>query len=155
MAKQAQATDAPVERIALEWSAHPAAQRPVVTAMVFLMIPVAGMAAYQYLGSGGFAFIACAVLTVALLPFLLRTRYTLAETVLRVDTALYHFERELTAFRAFEVDASRVWLCTLSRSSRLDNYRGMLVHLDGNSEQVRAALEAVGLTERKRGARAR
>ncbi len=155
MTKQAKESDASGEPVVLEWSVHPASRRPVVTAMLLLMIPVTGIAAYQYVGSVGFALVACALLVASLLPFLLRTHYALADGLLRVRTVLYRFERDLTAFRAFEMDESRAWLCTLSQASRLDNYRGLLLYLDANADDVRAALTAAGLSERKRGRSAR
>jgi hypothetical protein len=148
-AKRTNAGDTTIDEQTLCWTAHPAKGRPGVAIVVGCVVLCGAISAVYWLESPLYALIAAAVLIVALLPFFLRTHYTLGPAKLTVRTVLYGFEREMTAFRAFEVSERAIWLCTLRKRSTLDNYRGMPLYLDGNAESVRAALTAAGLEERK------
>ncbi len=149
IAERAPRPSPPEDDGALRWTAHPAARQPTLVAVVVLIAIAAGVLAISWVESLLFGLLATALVLGALLPFLLPTHYTLAGTRVAIRTAAYRFERDLTAFRAFERSPRTVWLCTLSRRSVLDNYRGMPLYLSGNAETVCDALRAAGLEERR------
>lgn len=136
------------EAVVVEWSARPADGRPGLALLVGAMIVGGAAIALQWLGSVTLAAIAALLLSIAVLPFYLRTHYRLVGGTLHVRTAVYRFERDLSVFRAFERGGRMLWLCTLTKPSVLDNYRGMGLLVSGNADAVAEALLALGLEER-------
>lgn len=146
-------TDSPTEQdtttcAAIGWTAHPAAREPLKLAGIVLVAAIAAVGGILWMGSVLWGAISAGVIVAAVLPFLLRTHYRISDGKLHVRTALYRFERDLRAFRAFEVAEGRLWLCTRTTRARLDNYRGLLIHLGDATEAVREALIGLGLRER-------
>jgi hypothetical protein len=138
----------PPEADALRWSVRPSSGRPGRVLLVVAAAVAAGASATHWMESAVLGVCAALAVLAAVLPFLACTHYALRERQLTVRTAFYRFERDLSAFRAFEVTDRVVWLCTLRERSVLDNYRGLPLYLNGNREAVRAALLAAGLDER-------
>lgn len=132
----------------VRWSAHPASGQPLRVALVLATAAGAGASATYWVESPLFGVCAALVVLAAVLPFLLRTHYTVEGSHLEARTALYRFRRDLGAFRAFEMTDRVAWLCTLSKRSILDNYRGLPLYLGASRDIVRCALLAAGLEER-------
>jgi len=133
---------------AVEWSVLPLSRERGRLAVAVLLIFAAGAGAVYWFESVAYSVAAAAIVALAVLPFLLRTRYRLSAEEIEVRTALYSFRRPLSSYRSFELAGNRAWLCTRRRRELIDNYRGMLVLLGDRAEDVRAALVSVGLAER-------
>lgn len=144
---QAQETQA--SPTAIQWSVHPAKGHPFRTISIGVLAIGTGALAAWWFGSAMLGVLAAAALMLMLLPFLLKTTYTLGQADIEVRTILYHFARPLAPFRSFEMGADRLWLCTRSNRHLLDNYRGMLVLVGPHGERVRDALLERGLKARE------
>lgn len=142
------ANDTPTPPVAIQWSVHPAKQHPFRAVSIGVLAVGTGALAAWWFGSAMFGALAAAGLALMLLPFLLRTTYTIGQDEIEVRTALYRFARPLGTFRSFEMGPDRLWLCTRRRRHLLDNYRGMLVIVGPHGGRVRDALLERGLEVR-------
>ncbi|MBD3176632.1 MAG: hypothetical protein GF320_15740 [Armatimonadia bacterium] len=137
------------EPTTIEWTVHPAKDQPLRAISVGILIVGTGATATWWFHAPMWGVIATVLLTVMLLPFLVRTTYTLTPDSIDVQTAFYSFSRPLSAFKSFEMGQGRAWLCTHRSRTLLDNYRGMLLLLGPHAERVREALLERGLVTRR------
>lgn len=119
----------------LEWTVWPARQRPVLSVAVAVFALTLSIGAMWSFGNGWYAFIALAVLTLALAEHYFPTRYRLDEQGVRRAGQGQVVEYRWEQFRSGVVLSDRV---ILSRGRR----RRVVLRLDGDREAIVAAVGA-------------
>ena len=120
----------------LTWTVHPARRNPVqaiAVAGVVLLIP---LALHLIFGDPFLVFLSVLILGVSLGGYFFPTTVRFTESGVEVKSAWGRKSRPWSSFRSFQCDAEHLRLCPLSRPSRLDNYRGILLRFQGNRDEV-------------------
>lgn len=135
----------------IEWTVHPARQRPRDAAIAVLVIVLVSAAAGIFGGTIWWALLAAVVLLLALNRFFFPSRFTIdGERI----TASYLIRRQAmswTRVRRFVHDARGGYLSTRSRRSWTDAYRGLHVQFNDERDRIiRAISEHVAAARRQR-----
>lgn len=89
-----------------------------------------------YLATGSLLFLAIAVVMLlgSLSGFFLPTEYEFYADKIKVKCFLASLEKEWKNYRSFYIDKNGVLLSPFKEPSRLENFRGIYLRLDRNSE---------------------
>jgi hypothetical protein len=121
---------------ALEWTVHPARERPWQCMAVVAVIVLACVGVWYGFQSLWFAFIAAVVLPLSLLSYFAPTTYRLSKEGVEVRGPLFTDRREWSKFRRVFPDRDGVLLTPLKRPTRLAYTRGVYLRCADNREAV-------------------
>ena len=138
----------------VEWTAHPAKERPRDVALVlcvFCLTMAATLIAFQSLFLTG---LAAVILTLGISSFLLPTTYSLSEWGVEAKGMVRKRARGWSELRRYEIGKEAVLVSPFAKKTRLDRYRGMVLLLgNADRDQVVRMLELnLGPTENASGA---
>jgi hypothetical protein len=123
----------------LEWRVWPAAQKPGLSIAVAVLALVLSFGAMWSFGSGWYAFITLAVLTLSLAPYYFPSQYSLNEQTVTVKGPGKRVERPWEAFRAAVALPDRVVLSPLSNvNSWIARRRSVTLLFDDNKAEIMA-----------------
>lgn len=119
----------------IEWKVFLFSRHPARGAMAAAVLMVTLAFVHNMAGSAWLTGLATFILLVSLSNFFLPTQYKMDATHVELRNPLYRRRRAWTEFRGVSHDGLRLKLRTISRPSRLDNYRGMLIQMDPDRGQ--------------------
>lgn len=122
--------------VLLAWTTQPARSRPVVAALVVLLMATIVTIVFSIMESAFFALISALILWGSLSQFYLKTHFELTENLVRIKYLVNKVEKPWAQFRSFYPDKNGVLLSPFVRPSRLENFRGLYLRFAGNREQV-------------------
>jgi hypothetical protein len=123
----------------LEWRVWPAAQKPGLSIAVAVLALVLSFGAMWSFGSGWYAFITLAVLTLSLAPYYFPSQYCLDEQAVTVKGPGKRVQRPWEAFRVAVALPDRVVLSPLSNvNSWIARRRSVALLFDNNEAEVMA-----------------
>jgi hypothetical protein len=91
---------------------------------------------WSYTSSGWLAGFAAFVMLASLSSFFLPTSYAMDGEKVMVKNPIYRRTRKWDEFRGMKKAGDKLKLTTFSRDSRLDNYRGMLLLLPPQADEI-------------------
>ena len=119
----------------IEWRVFLFARNPGRGAMAVAVLMVTLAFVHSAAGSAWLTGLATFILLASLSNFFLPTSYRMDATHVQLNNPVFRRRRAWTEFRGVSHDGLRLKLRTISRPSRLDNYRGMLVQMDPERAQ--------------------
>lgn len=128
----------------IQWTVHPARQRPLAALGTLAFVALAATLAALALGQGSsfYAWIFAALLLGSLTPFFFPTTYALDDGGVTVQHLGAKRRREWKAVRRIELGADRVLLSSFAAPRTLDRFRALVVMLHGAPPAARELLEA-------------
>ena len=118
----------------LAWSYHPAGDNPAQAVLVGLLVVLIPLAVFGLFGDLLLAGLAAAIFAGSLANYFVPTKVRLTIEGIETRGAWGRQFRPWTQFRRFECDRTHFRLCTLSRRSRLDHFRGVLARFPADRE---------------------
>ncbi|HEX9917220.1 MAG TPA: hypothetical protein VGB16_05735 [candidate division Zixibacteria bacterium] len=122
------------EQVMLNWKVHPFKRNKKVSIGVILLLFLVWGIVYLATGSLLFLAIAVVMLLGSLSGFFLPTEYEFYTNKIKVKYFLASLEKEWKNYRSFYIDKNGVLLSPFKEPSRLENFRGVYLRLDRNSE---------------------
>lgn len=119
----------------LEWSVHPAAARPVRSALAVMAVAFVAGALYRATGTMVYSAVAVLVSLVTLSPFFFRTEYRMDDAGITQKRAGRSRRLEWPAIRTVTVGRDTVFVSP-ERSRSIRESRGVLLLCPGKSESV-------------------
>jgi hypothetical protein len=120
----------------LEWICHPAKRNMKVTSLVTIFLVVLIIVVYYTTYSLLFTGLAILILFGSLSAFYFPTRYRLTENEIRVKTTAQTLVKKWSQYRSFYPDKNGVLLSPFVRRTRMENFRGIYIKFEGNSDEV-------------------
>lgn len=121
----------------LSWTSHPAKERPVAAAVVFVIMLVVFYYVYHATRSPIMVLVAILVFLISLSTFFFPTRYTVDEKMVVIKYLYNSKERNISAFRTLFPGRRGVLLSPFLGPSRIENFRGFYLRYGKyNKEQV-------------------
>ncbi len=120
----------------LQWTTHPAADRPVVTILVSLLLMALVFIVYLLTFSAIFTIGAAVILWGSLTQYFLKTSFAFTEQQVRVKYVINKIEKSWSQYRSYYIDRNGILLSPFVRPSRLENFRGLYVRFAGNRDEV-------------------
>lgn len=120
----------------VDWTAHPARQRPEQAVLALGLVAVFSIAVLLSAQSVLWACFAAALLLVALNRFFLPSRFVLDAEGITARYPLRTASRRWADLRRFHVDEYGGYLSTHAQPSRLDAYRGIHLLFDEQRETI-------------------
>jgi len=134
----------------LAWSVHPIKRKPLVSAAVTLFVILIALVVYGWMQSLWFMMLALVIMLGSLAKFYFPTSYKLSGRGVTVKTTTQTLFKEWRIYRSCYPDKKGILLSPFAEPSRLENFRGLYVMFEGNSEQVTAfCKERIALINRK------
>jgi hypothetical protein len=127
-------SDGPV----LEWTVHPVKRRPLVSVAVSVFIIVVVALVRITTESQAFAVLALVVMAASLAKFYFPTKYRLDSKGVTVKTTTQTLVKQWTLYRSCYADKNGILLSPFTSTSRLENFRGIYLMFQDNSEAVTA-----------------
>ncbi|GAB4302365.1 MAG: hypothetical protein Kow0090_17880 [Myxococcota bacterium] len=127
--------------VLLEWNNHPARERPVAAAMLFILIGVAGFLAVVFTGMFLMGALTFLILLGAFNGFLFPSRYRLTADEIIVSTVWGNQRRPLANYRRVVRERKGALISPFSRPHILDSVRGFYIRKEKGAEDLWAALE--------------
>jgi len=125
----------------LKWTTHPIKRKPIVAVLVTLFILVIPFFVLSITSSKLFGFLSLVVLFASVAKFYFPTYFTLTDTEVVVKSSTMTNRRKWTEFRSYYPDKNGVLLSPFVDKSRLENFRGIYIMFDNNSETVLAIVK--------------
>lgn len=122
----------------LSWTSHPARHNPARGIAVLGMIVLVPAAVYLVFSDIFLLVLSFLLLALPLASYFFPTRIRMDDRGVTVRGMWGSRSRDWTSFRSFQNDKQHVRLCPLSRPSRLDNYRGVLLRFGPNPSEALA-----------------
>jgi hypothetical protein len=126
----------------LYWTCHPMKRKPLVSVIVTVFIVVCAMLVYYVVESRGFAILAAVILFASLAKFYFPTTYYFTPEAIYIRTTMQTLKKPWSLFRSFYPDRNGVLLSPFVEPSRLENFRGLYVMFEKNSEDVMAYINS-------------
>ncbi len=120
----------------LNWVSHPFVRSTGKSVIAVSAVTVSIIFGAWYLESVIFGALAGLVMFGSLAKFFLPTRYTFDSEGITVKTTTQTYTRPWSMFRSFYADKNGVLLSPFIAPSRLENFRGLYVTFDNNSDAV-------------------
>ena len=124
------------EKELLKWTTHPIKRRPVAAILVTLFILVIPFFVLSLTSSKMFGFLSLVVLFASVAKFYFPTYFTLTESEVIVKSTTQTITKKWSEFRSFYPDKNGVLLSPFIDKSRLENFRGIYLMFDNNSDSV-------------------
>jgi hypothetical protein len=122
----------------LEWTTHPVKRRPWVSVLVTLFVFVVGILVFYTTDSRAFAVLALVVMFLSLAKFYFPTTYRLSPDGVTIKTTTQTLRKEWSIYRSCYADKKGILLSPFVQPSRLENFRGIYLMFNENSEEVTA-----------------
>jgi len=122
------------DQVIFSWRIHPFRRSVKVSIGVILLLLVIWLVVYLATGSLFFVGIAVVIMLSSLGGFFLPTAYEICADRIRIKYAISSQERELKNYRSFYADKNGVLLSPFVKPSRLENFRGIYLRFDPDSE---------------------
>lgn len=127
----------------IEWTAHPFRKNIRKSVALLLLLASIIIIFYQASSTPGidpviFSIFITIILLFSLRSYFLPTRYRMSDEGIMVETALGRTIRRWETFKRFSLDNNGLFLSPFDKPSRLENFRGLYVLLNGNGSQVAA-----------------
>ncbi|MCX6835221.1 MAG: hypothetical protein NTW07_08845 [candidate division Zixibacteria bacterium] len=135
---QAAATTPQDDGPTLAWSVHPMKRKPLVSAAVTLFVILIALVVYGWMQSLWFMMLALLIMLGSLAKFYFPTNYKLSGRGVTVKTTTQKLFKEWGIYRSCYPDKKGILLSPFAEPSRLENFRGLYVMFEGNSEPVTA-----------------
>lgn len=135
---QAAATTSQDDGPALAWTVHPMKRKPLVSAAVTLFVILIALVVYGWMQSLWFMMLALVIMLGSLAKFYFPTNYKLSGRGVTVKTTTQTLIKEWSIYRSCYPDKKGILLSPFAEPSRLENFRGLYVMFEGNSEPVTA-----------------
>ncbi|MGH8016507.1 MAG: hypothetical protein ACREBV_09965, partial [Candidatus Zixiibacteriota bacterium] len=121
---------------------HPVKRRPVFSLGITLVVLFIIAAVYNTTQSAFFGFLAFVIMFVSLAKFYLPTRFRLSDKGVTVKTTTQTLTKNWSDYRSFYPDKNGILLSPFATPARLENFRGLYVMFNNNSEEVTAFVKA-------------
>lgn len=122
------------EGAVLNWKVHPIKRNLKVSVGVILLLFMVWAVVYLVMQSVLFLAIAIVAMSISLLGFFFPTEYELYADKIKVKYVLTNLEKEWKNYRSFYVDKNGVLLSPFAKPSRLENFRGIYLKIDKDSQ---------------------
>ncbi len=119
----------------LSWISHPAKERPLAAAVVFLAMLAIFYYVYDSTGSPVMVLVAVMVFMISLSTFFFPTKYTVDEKVVTIKYLYASKERNLSAFRTAFPGRRGILLSPFLGPSRIENFRGFYLRYGRDNKQ--------------------
>jgi len=119
----------------LEWTVHIARRDPLKAAAVFIFISALSLFSGLVLSSVFFSFFAFAVLLISLMSYFFPVYYRLDTEGVGIRILFHRRQRPWADFKRWETDGKSIKLMTMKTRSRLENYRGWLIHTEADKRE--------------------
>lgn len=126
----------PDDRVVLSWTVHPVRRRPVISALVIVLmlaIPTLITVLWEMPFMGGISFL---MLFGSLAKFFFPTTYKLTSSAISVATMTQTVTKSYALYRSLWPDRNGVLLSPFAGPSRLEGFRGLYVMTEGNADEV-------------------
>ncbi|NNE09381.1 MAG: hypothetical protein HKN20_12540 [Gemmatimonadetes bacterium] len=120
----------------LAWSYHPAGENPAQAVLVALFVVLVPAAIFWMFGDLFLTGLAAVIFLVSLAHYFVPTKVRLTTEGIEMRRFWGRQFRPWSQFRRYECDRTHFRLCTLSRRSRLDQFRGLLARFPADREAV-------------------
>jgi hypothetical protein len=153
---QAAETAAQDDGPTLAWTVHPMKRKPMVSAAVTVFVILIALVVFSWMQSLWFMILALVVMLGSLAKFYFPTSYKLSGRGVTVKTTTQTLFKDWSIYRSCYPDKKGILLSPFVEPSRLENFRGLYVMFESNSEQVttfckeriaRARLKSTSLTD--------
>jgi hypothetical protein len=128
--------DAPL----LVWRSHPAAERPLVTALVAAIIALTVVGVWLFLLNVWMTAILGFLFVGSLGSFFLPTTFRLTESGVQIEGTVTTRRRPWSSFRSYYTERWGVLLSPYPAPRRMENFRGVFLRFSGNRDAVLAVV---------------
>lgn len=118
------------------WKVHPLRENWTRSILLLLFLLLLFLGIYWLFQSAFITLLSTIFVTSSLYRYFVPFRYELHEHELVVTAPFYRLTKSWDAFRSFYVDNNGVLLSPFAKPSRLENFRGVYVHLGANRSEV-------------------
>ncbi|OHB74480.1 MAG: hypothetical protein A2Z34_08300 [Planctomycetes bacterium RBG_16_59_8] len=125
----------------IEWTVHPF--RKNIRKSAALLFLLAGLSLFFHIAMASpgnnptlFTIAVSVILFLSLRDYFFPTHYRLSAEGVLVETTFGRRFKRWNSFRSFSLDANGLFLSPFEGRSRLENFRGLYLLLDGNGPQV-------------------
>jgi len=125
----------------LEWSVWPAKERPLLSFGLIVFLFAIWVAVGYFYREGVWVLLAIVLLSGAVAPFFVITRYRLDEKGVSIKRYVTTMKKRWEEMRSYYPDKNGVLVSPFAKPSRLENFRGVYLRFGGNREKVLAVLE--------------
>ncbi len=125
----------------LEWTAHPARERPLTTLSVLTVILAFGLAVESFAPGGAWGLVAGVILLASLHRYFLPSRQRLDGRGVEFRTCFGRRALAWTEIRRVELQAHAAWLSPLAQRTWFGSRRGITLLLAPRAAAARARLE--------------
>jgi hypothetical protein len=134
----------------LAWTVHPMKRKPIISFAVTVFVMLIALVVYGWTQSLWFMMLALVIMLGSLAKFYFPTSFKLSGRGVTVKTTTQTLFKEWSIYRSCYPDKKGILLSPFADPSRLENFRGLYVMFEGNSEQVTAfCKERIALINRK------
>jgi len=120
----------------LRWSSHPIKTKRKGAIFLILVMILFWVLVWFSTESFLFLIISIIILSGALSPFFLPTKYELTPEKIRVKFFLSNKEKTWEDYKSFYIDRNGVLLSPFDKPSRLENFRGIYLRFAQNKDEV-------------------
>ena len=122
----------------LAWTVHPMKRKPMISYAVTVFVMLIAIVIFSWTQSLWFMMLALVIMLGSLAKFYFPTGYQLSNRGVTVKTTTQKLFKEWNIYRSCYPDKKGILLSPFAEPSRLENFRGLYVMFEGNSEQVTA-----------------
>lgn len=120
----------------IEWSVHPFKRNYLKSAILLIFLIIVLLLVYILYQSLTLVIVASGLLFISLLKFFSVTWYRLTDDGITIITPFGTTTKRWTDYQSFWPDKNGVLLSPFSEKSRLENFRGVYLLFNNNSETV-------------------
>lgn len=129
------------QNASLEWSVHPISNNPAKSVFLIIFLILICSLVVVTFASIWLGFLSALLLVGSLRKFFIITHYKLGSENVEVKTPFGRVSKPWNAFKSFYPDNIGVLLSPFPNKSWLENYRGIYLLFNNNSEQVVAFIK--------------
>lgn len=122
--------------VSIEWSCHPVKRKPVLSIGITLLVLFIIAMVYNTTQSVFFGLLAFIIMFVSLAKFYFPTHYRLSDKGVTVKTTTQTLAKNWSDYRSFYPDKNGVLLSPFAQPSKLENFRGLFIMFNDNSDVV-------------------
>lgn len=127
--------------LSLEWKVWPAKERPLLSFGLIVFLFAVWVAVGYFYREGVWVLLAIVLLSGAVAPFFVITRYRLDEEGVSIKRYVTTMKKGWGDLRSYYPDKNGVLVSPFAKPSRLENFRGVYLRFGGNREKVLTVLE--------------
>jgi hypothetical protein len=127
--------------LSLEWKVWPAKERPLLSFGLIVFLFAIWVSVGYFYREGVWVLLAIVLLSGAVAPFFVITRYRLDEEGVSIKRYVTTMKKRWGELRSYYPDKNGVLVSPFVKPSRLENFRGVYLRFGGNREKVLAVLE--------------